>query len=277
MGQLARRVGRVLLWAFVALVVVRGLGAILSPPPETTARPAVNPADRWPTDAAKAWSVNVTKAYLTFSPENPEFHELALKPYLAAGLRPGAGLEVPDSGPDQVVEEATVAEARPLAGDRALVTVAAVVASKRVTTRYLTVPVARDRRGGLALFDYPAFSAPPARAEVAAERSQELEPEDAEPIEKMLARFFGAYLSGRAGDLDYFLPAGTRLEAVRQDYEFQEIVGIEQVGERRGSERIVLAVLRASDPETDATYLLRYRVGLVRRDRWYVLQLNANR
>ena len=50
---------------------------------------------------------------------------------------------------------------------RALVTVAATVVGGSASTRYLTVPVARDARGGLVVYDLPSFSAPPARGQVA--------------------------------------------------------------------------------------------------------------
>ncbi len=275
-GQMGRRIGRVLLWAFVLLVLVRGIGAILSPPPEPRAQPTPSAQQRWPGDAAGAYAVSFAKAYLTWTPKSPEFHEQAVKPYLASRLRAGAGLEVPDEGRYQVVEEATVAGAHALGRDRALVTVAATVSGRQTTNRHLTVPVARDRRGGLVVYDYPSFSAPPARAAVADERTRNLPREDARAVEDVLDRFFRAFLGGRSSDLDYFLPSGTRLAAVRQRYELDEIVGLEQLATSERRDRTVLAVVRARDTATDATYLLRYRIDLVLRDRWYVARLNSN-
>ncbi|MDQ3091840.1 MAG: hypothetical protein M3R46_09310, partial [Actinomycetota bacterium] len=83
-GQMGRRIGRVLLWAFVLLVLVRGIGAILSPPPEPRAQPTPSAQQRWPGDAAGAYAVSFAKAYLTWTPKSPEFHEQAVKPYLAS-------------------------------------------------------------------------------------------------------------------------------------------------------------------------------------------------
>ncbi len=126
------------------------------------------------------------------------------------------------------------------------------------------------------MYDYPSFSAPPPRAAVEKEPTRSLGREEIEAVEDIVGRFLTAFLGGRSGDLDYFLPSGTRLPAVRQRYELDEITGLEQLGERRGPERTVLAVVRARDTATDATYLLRYRIDLVHRDRWYVWRVNTN-
>ena len=53
---------------------------------------------------------------------------------------------------------------RALDDSHALVTVAAAATGG---TQYLTVPVARDARGGLVVSDLPSLAAPPARASVA--------------------------------------------------------------------------------------------------------------
>jgi hypothetical protein len=42
-----------------------------------------------------------------------------------------------------------------------------------------------------------------------------------------------------------------------------------------GAGRVVLAVVEVQDAESRARHVLRYRVGLERRDRWYVRDLNA--
>ena len=143
------------------------------------------------------------------------------------------------------------------------------------TTRYLTVAVARDDRGGLAVYDYPSFSAPPPRAAIPELETASLDGGEQEAIEQMLGRFFAAYLAGRSGDLSYFLPPGTALAAPAQRYTLRELVSVEQLGDEGDAVRTVLATLRAADVETKAEYVLRYRVGLERRDRWYVAQINA--
>ena len=42
-----------------------------------------------------------------------------------------------------------------------------------------------------------------------------------------------------------------------------------------GDERVVLVRVQARDALSRAVYALRYRVALVRRDRWYVAEING--
>src|SRR5439155_20928833 len=96
-------------------------------------------------------------------------------------------------------------------------------------------------------------------------------------IEDVLTRFFRAFLAGRQGDLEYFVPAGVRIGAVGQPYELAGLDSVAQDGPAAGRVRSVLVTVRARDPEAGAVYPLRYRVRLVRRDRWYVAAVNATR
>ena len=50
---------------------------------------------------------------------------------------------------------------------------------------------------------------------------------------------------------------------------------VEQIGSGGGRTRSVLATVRARDVQSRAVYALRYRVRLVRRDRWYVAAVNT--
>jgi hypothetical protein len=277
-GGALKTAGRLALWGVVLLILVRGAGEVLTSGSQdaTPATKAVTTAS-WPDDEARAFAADFARAYLTYAPEHPEYHALALRPFLASELQESAGLQIPESGPTQTVEQVTVARAEPLDARRALVTVAATVANRTVTTRYLTVPVARDQRGGLAVYDYPSFAAPPARADVDPEETERLDGREQREIEDVLSRFFAAYLAGREQDLPYFLPTGVSLGALDQRYELRELVSAAQVGDGQGPRRTVLTTLRARDVETKAVHVLRYRVGLERRDRWYVAAVNQRR
>lgn len=277
-GSLLKSAGRVALWATVALLLVRGAGDVLAgPPPGPAERAGGRPAAAaFPNDEARAFAADFARAYLTYSPRHPDYHALGVRGFLASELRESGALEVPQRGPTQTVDQATVARAERTAPDRALITVAATVSNRTVTTRYLTVPVARDAAGGLVVYDYPSFSAPPARAEVEEPQTVRLEGREQREIEDVLGRFLAAYFAGRSDDLAYFLPAGTSLQALSERYELRELISVAAVGEQQGSRRTVLATVRARDAGTKATYVLRYRVGLERRDRWYVASVNAN-
>ena len=272
-----RGLGRAVLWGTVLLLLARGAGDVLASGSGEPSPPVSAPAGpTFPDDDARAFAADFARAYLTYSPRHPDYHALAVRRFLSGELDDSAALELPERGPTQTVDQVTVARAQALARDRALITVAATVSSRTVTTRYLTVPVARDATGGLVVYDYPSFSAPPTRGNVEQPQSERLDGRDQREIEDVLRRFLAAYFAGRSDDLAYFLPAGVSLGALGERYELLELLSVAQVGEEQGSRRNVLATVRARDTETGAVYVLRYRVGLERRDRWYVASINSN-
>jgi len=57
----------------------------------------------------------------------------------------------------------------------------------------------------------------------------------------------------------------------------ESVDSIAELKPARPDGRLVLATVRARDPESDAVYALRYRVRLVRGDRWYVAAINTTR
>jgi hypothetical protein len=271
-----RRIGQVVLWCVLALLLVRGAGDVLAgdrPPPAASGSRAA--AASWPDDEARAFAVDFTRAYLSYSPRHPNRYARGVLPFVSPDVAGSVAPRFAKRDSRQVVQNAMVARTASVGDGRALVTVAATVVSREVSTRYLTVPVARGAGGGLTVYDLPSFSPPPARGRV--ERA-ELEPfagaEGAE-VQDVLARFFRAFLAGRSADLEYFVPAGVRIGALAQRYELAGLDSVEQIGSGAGRTRSVLATVRARDPESRAVYALRYRVRLVRRDRWYVAAVNT--
>jgi hypothetical protein len=89
-----------------------------------------------------------------------------------------------------------------------------------------------------------------------------------------LAELGLVHLDGDAGELAYLVPAGVRIGAPEQPYRLDGLVSIAQLGPPARDGRDVLATVRARDEATRAVYPLRYRVRLVRRDRWYVAAVN---
>jgi Conjugative transposon protein TcpC len=269
-------VGRLVLWLLLGFLLVRGAADVLASG-ERNSRSSAAPAAAaaWPDDGARAFAVDFARAYLSYSPRRPGRYARELAPFVSTEV---AGSVVPRfarRGPRQAVQTAAVARALAIDGTHALVTVAASVVSGGVSTRYLTVPVARDAGGGLAVYDLPSLSAPPTRAQPAADETESLPAGEEGEIGDVLQRFFAAFLAGRAGDLEYFVPAGGRLGALAQRYELAGVASVAQVGPGSARARTVLVGVRARDARTRAVYALRYRVALVRRDRWYVAAINS--
>jgi len=165
--RLARELPRVLLLgvSFAGLMAsARYAIAPPRPPAPARARAAAPVQDL----AAEGFAQLFARRYLTWEANDPEAHQRALAPYIGASMEPGAGLQPPAGGEEQVqwtevVQERTAAPAELLR----VYTVAA--QTDTVGLVYLTVSVARARGGALELAGYPAFvgaptSGPPAAA-----------------------------------------------------------------------------------------------------------------
>lgn len=271
-GEFPKRLGRAVLWLLILVLLLRGVAGVLDAPRARVvvrtvrAVPAV-----WPSDDARAFAVGFARAYLS-SPTSASSLQTFVGPDLVSTVAPQGG-----KGTAQSVTAATVARTAVVDGQHALITVAAVVSGKAVTTRYLTVPVARDGSGGMVVDDLPSFAAPPARAQPPEVDTQPLPANEAGPIGDVLTHFFRSFLAGRADDLEYFAPPGLRLGAPAQSYLMQGTPLLAVVGATSGSVQTVLATVQARDAQTGVTYPLRYRVRMVRRDRWYVAAINSSR
>jgi hypothetical protein len=254
------------LWACVALVFVRGLGAILSSS-QATPRPASSHSTlpSFPDGDARAFASAFASAYLTVSPGNGAQHARAVDSFLASGLSDQAAVVVPPRGPGVSVAQAMVAREVSLGDSRALLTVAALMSDGR--TVYLTVPVARDGDGGLVVDDLPSLSAPPPHGAAVAQVPAALTAADSGAISDVASRFLRAYLEGAdAGTLAYFLAPGARVASMSPGL---RVVSVGEIAREPGAGRVSVAV-QVRDERSRATYALRYRLALIERDRWYV-------
>jgi hypothetical protein len=269
------RIGRGALWCVVALLLVRGAGDVLAgDTPVSSVRQPRPAAAAWPDDEARAFAADFARAYLSYSPRHPERYARSVLPFVSPDVASSIAPRFASRDSRQVVQSAVVARTAAVDDGRALVTVAATVAGRDVTTRYLTVPVARDGGGGLAVYDLPSFSAPPARGRVEASEPEPLSGPGAAAAQDVVSRFLRAFLAGRSADLAYLVPPGVRIGALGQRYELVGVDSIEQLG-ASGRTLSLLASVRARDVTSRATYPLRYRLRLVRRDRWYVAAVNT--
>jgi hypothetical protein len=232
----------------------------------------------WPDDQARAFAAQFARAYLDYSPRRSPGEIGELLSFAAPELAESMAPQVPKRDSGRVVQDAVVAGVERLDQRHALVTVAATLAAgTRMSTRFLVVPVARDDRGGLVVYDLPAFAESPALGQVEAAEYEPLTGADAAPVEDVLVRFFRAFLAGRSDELEYLVPAGVRIGALEDPVELVGVDSIAELEPARRDGRLVLATVRARDPESKAVYALRYRVQLVRGDRWYVAAINTTR
>jgi hypothetical protein len=258
-GSLLRAIGRVALWATIALLLVRGLGAVLATP----ASPP-SPSKEWQGasgEASAAFAVRFARAYL--ADPSPQ----ALAPFLAEGARVGAGR--PTSATGVEVAQAEVGATQQLGGGREILTVACELRDARIL--YLAVPIARSGAGEVAALGAPSIVAAPAVAGVEASGPQPLAGPDGAAIESLVAKFLPVYLSAtEESDLSYLLAPGAAITPLAGSLELLGVSGVDQLGSGEGARRTVIASARVRDPASGAIYQLAYRLELVRRDRWYL-------
>jgi hypothetical protein len=276
-NAVTRILGRLVLWLAIALLLVRGaLDVVSGSAPAIAELGRKQPGNVQVNEReAAAFATAFARAYLTYAPKDPERHAIAVEPYASSWLGAHAGLELPAVGRAQRVVDAQPARVVRLEPRQLLVTVAVQLQPPRPAPLYLTVPVAGSSTGALAVVSYPSFAPGPRRALFPEPQPHPLDAAQRAPVEDLLRRFFPLYLSGRSGELAYFLPAGRRLDALASPYAFVELVRAEIAAPMRGRRAIVVARLRARDEQTQATYLLAYRLELELRERWYVAAINT--
>lgn len=262
-------VGRCVLWGAIGLVLLRGVGAIVTDPATDGSRgDTIADAAGFPDDEARAFAVRFTRAYLDIPPDGDGSHDRAAA-FLADDLSDRAAITVPRRSPRARVAWATVAREVPLGDSRALLTVAALMADG--ASRYVTVPVAQDGRGGLVVSGLPSFSPPPTRADLDGEMVEPLTGPPAGPIGELVERFLREYVAGadRAA-LSYLLLPGARVAPLPAGLRVVGVDGLEQTTSTTGRRRSVVASVRVRESSTGAIYPLAYRLDVARRDRWYV-------
>ena len=272
-GGLVRRLGRALLWMLVVVLLLRGLASVLEPREPTPVAQAPRPALTWPDDDARAFAADFARAYLSYSPKHADASARAVQAFAAPELASSIAPEYAERAPQQAVGSVVVARTARLDARHALVTVAATVEGAS-GTRYLTVPVARDEAGGLVVSDLPSFAAAPARASLEHAATEPLPASERAAITPVVARFLRAYLAGDASALEYLVPAGVRIHAPAPGQQLVDVGELVLAAPGSGREPLVLAAVRARDAASGGVFSLRYRLRLVRRDRWYVAAVN---
>ena len=258
LGAVLRSVGRVALWALVALLLARGVVAILASPAEPPAARRQDGADQ----TADALAVRFARAFL----EDPS--PRALSSYLAAGAHAGGGH--PPSARGAQVAQAEVVRSSDLGGGRSVLTVACELRDSRAL--YVAVPIARFGAGEVAVLGAPSIVAVPAVAGADPERPRPLAGPGAAEIRALVERFLPAYLSARReSDLRYYLAPGAGVVPLGGAVRLLDVSGVVQLGDGEGARREVVAAAQVADPASGATYPLAYRIEVRERGgRWYV-------
>jgi hypothetical protein len=252
--------GRIALWVCVGLLLVRGIGAVLSAPRDGSADQISGRSTAEVGLSVTAFAVRFARTYI--DDPSPQ----ALAPFLAEGAAVPAGGRVPAAS-DRAAQ-AEVAGVEALGRGGSLVTVAVELLGGGV--RYLAVPITRASAGEVTALGAPSLVAVPAAVGVDAERLQPLAGAEAGAIEALISRFLPVYLSAtNSGELSYLLASGVEVAPLGGALRMVGAPSISQLGSDEGPTREVLASVRVTE-EGGGVYPATYRLRLVRRERWYV-------
>ncbi len=258
-GSALRAVGRVVLWALVGLLLLRGISGVVSEPRQGGSTGAGRSAAADP--ATAAFAVRFARAYLTDA--SPQ----ALAPYLA----PGASVPVPaGTGAVAQVEQAEVAAVRDLGDRQAIVTVACELDDAR--TLYLAVPIVREDAAEVAALGVPSVVAGPGGVGASVEAPGPSPVPDAGDVAELVQRFLPVYLSATsAQELSYFLAPDAGVTPPGGGLEVIDVASVKQLGNGEGPRRTVVAEARVRDSLSRSSFALAYRLRLTRSEgRWYV-------
>ena len=126
------------------------------------------------------------------------------------------------------------------------------------------------------VYDLPSLAPAPDRARRSRPAAGEpLLGDERAAIDDVLTRFLRAYLAGDRGGLAYLVPAGNADRgAATGGFELLELGSLSALGPARAAGGWCWRPSRRAIARRGRGYALRYRVRLVRRDRWYVAAIN---
>src|ERR1700754_4716336 len=115
-----------LLWLLVLVLLLRGLASVMAPRQAPAVTRVVRPAAvTWPDDSARAFAADFTRAYLSYSPQDPDGSARAVQAFVGPDLAGSIAPQFAKHAQRQAVGSVSVAGTVRVDGQHALVTVAA--------------------------------------------------------------------------------------------------------------------------------------------------------
>jgi hypothetical protein len=258
--RLTRELPRYLLCALSVAGLAASVRFAIAPPRAATVRVASSNSPSTDPGAA-GYAVLFARRYLTWNAAEPETGRRALEAFAQPGMEPEAGLRLPSSGRQQVEWAEVVQEREPVPGEH-VYTVAAQTSTAGLV--YLTVGVAREPGGFLALAGYPAFVGAPAIGQA---QAQEHLREVQEPaLQTVVERALRNYLAGSESELQADLASGARVSLPHIGLSLQSLQRLDWA---RGT-GAVLAIAQAQGGRGEQ-YTLAYELDVTRtQGRWEV-------
>jgi hypothetical protein len=270
-------VGRIILWAFILVVVVNGIQA---PFQRFTAKPALAPTagqqaqkTQFPETAASAYALQFAGIYLSYDQKNPALRETQLSYFLPDGEDQQFGW---DGNGQMAVQQLQVAGVDARDSNNAIVTLLVKTNDKWLQ---LAVPVyAKD--GAMVISGHPALLPAPPRAALpqpaAKERDSDLEGQ----LKPRLETFFKAYGSSDQSILS-LLFSGGRISGLNGAVNFAQLTDViappGATGERTVTATVSWQIPTPQPKEAAAKLEQTYQLTVVKKDdgNWYVKDIQG--
>jgi hypothetical protein len=266
--RLVRELPRMLLLgASLAGLLASARFAIAPPRPRASTR--ADPPAPAQDLAAEGFAQLFARRYLTWEANDPEAHQRALAPFVGAGMEPGAGLQPPSGGEEQVQWTEVVQERTAVPGEHVYT-----VAAQTDTTAglvYLTVSVRRAADGALELAGYPAFVGAPASTEGdSGERPREV---DDPALRTVVERALRNYLADSPSELAADLTGAARVSLPAQTLSLEAVQSLDWSPEGGDA---VSAIVQAQDAR-GTRYTLAYDLDVAEvAGRWEVAAIEMD-
>jgi hypothetical protein len=266
-------VGRVILWAFLIVVLVNGIRAPFERFTATPSTPATSTSGKpaFPQQEASSYALAFANVYLNYDPATAADRQAQLAQFIAPGVDPQLGW---DNIGKSVLRSAHVASVDAQDVNRAIVKLLVQANGKLFQ---LAVPVyAKD--GALAISGRPATLPAPPRAALPAanqDRDSALETELQEP----LAGFFKAYASSDTASLQrYSDPPVTGLGNVFTFSALKEInAPAGDANARTVDATVIWQVAPVQSKGSGGTLEQTYQLTMVKKDgNWYVTDIRGS-
>ncbi len=258
--RLARECPRYVVCGLAFVGLMASARAVIAPPRPVLERvptSRANSLDR----SAEGYAVLFARRYLTWSAADPQAAAQSLETFTGQGVEADVGLNLPDTGEQQVLW-AEVVQAREPERDLHVYTVAAQTDAAGLL--YVTVSVVRTPSGALTIAGYPALvGAPATTASAAQPRLQEV---DDPGLATVVERALRNYLGGASGDLAADLSPRARVSLPSLALKLESVQRLSW----STKESSVLAVIYAEDGR-GVQYTLAYELDVVRaQGRWEI-------
>ena len=281
------RMKKALLWGGVVTSAVAGTSVLgLWAAGEfniTAATPvAVEQKQEEVSQEARSFTLQFAHEYFKWTVGQPERREERLKPFLAQGMDPQAGLDFSNLSRHAVPEHITVwKEELGRKKGEYVITVSALVNfyDAKDTKKYFTkrmlleVPIKQKNERDMAVIENPRLVPLPAETSIQKEREslvgEPLDSSEEEALRSAAETFFKTYASGKQEELSYLMAGDQKVETFQGKMRF---VAVEQMQAVKKGDRVVSElVLRLADPTTGMEMTTSYEIDWVKEDgRWFV-------